>query len=292
LNSTHILEEQPCAAYPLRVAIWNLQSCRRGLPGILAGLKALDADLVALQEVDRCTGRSAGIDQAALLAREAGFAHHHFFPALGRDGGQYGIALLSRHPLLEPRLERLPTTPGIEPRVAGRARLVHPAGELTVAVTHLSHKLGNSWLRREQVGHLLGLLPEGEPCLLLGDFNDLPGSRVHRALCDRFTDVFAKVGQGPSGTHPFLGPWLPAVRIDFLFASRELELRSARVARTDASDHHALVAEIGAPAASLGRAANGCGRGPPDSLQCPWAGAAAGAGCELLPWTAITIAST
>ncbi len=248
------LAKQPSTTQPLRVASWNLQSCRRGLPGIVAGLRALDADLVALQEVDRCTRRSTGCDQAALLAREAGFAHHHFFPAFDLGGGQYGIALLSKHPLLQPRHEHLPTPVGIEPRVAGQARLAHPSGELAIAVTHLSHRLDRSQLRLEQAHHLLRWLPEDEPCLLLGDFNDLPRSPMYRALCARFADVFAAVGRGRSGTHPFLGPWLPAVRIDFLFASRELELRSARVARTDASDHHALVAEIGAPASALARA--------------------------------------
>lgn len=251
------LAKQPSAAHRLRVASWNLQSCQRGLPGVLAGLEALDADLVALQEVDRCTGRSARVDQAALLAREAGFAHHHFFRALDRDGGEYGLALLSKYPLLDPKLDHLPTLAGIEPRVVGRARLAHPAGELAVAVTHLSHRLERSKLRLEQASHVMRLLPEDEPCLLLGDFNGLPRSPMHRALCARFADVFATVGQGPSGTHPFLGPWLPAVRIDFLFASRELELHGARVVRTRASDHHALVAEIGAPAAALDRALAG-----------------------------------
>jgi endonuclease/exonuclease/phosphatase family metal-dependent hydrolase len=231
----------------LRLASWNLQSCRRGLPGIVAHLKAVAADLIALQEVDRCTCRSSGIDQAALLAREAGFAHHQFFPALERDGGKYGIALLSRFPLADPRRDRLPVPEGVEPRVLGRARLEHPGCELTVAVTHLSHRIGRSGLRLEQARRILELLAEESPCVLLGDFNDVSLSAMYRELTSKLVDVFDAAGKGRGGTHP-LGWLLPTVRIDYLFASPEIVPAAARVERTNASDHHLLVAEVDVPA--------------------------------------------
>jgi endonuclease/exonuclease/phosphatase family metal-dependent hydrolase len=101
-----------------------------------------------------------------------------------------------------------------------------------------------SKLRKEQAQYICRQLEEAAPpYLLLGDFNDLPGSPMHRKLSAMMVDAFAAVGAGRRGTHRVL-PFLPALRIDYLFASRDLILERARVAATHASDHHALVVEL------------------------------------------------
>src|SRR5712692_11135736 len=57
-------------------------------------------DLVGLQEVDRGVKRTEGLDEIAELARmtkmEYAFAHN-----LDYQGGQYGVAILSRFPILK-----------------------------------------------------------------------------------------------------------------------------------------------------------------------------------------------
>jgi endonuclease/exonuclease/phosphatase family metal-dependent hydrolase len=101
-----------------------------------------------------------------------------------------------------------------------------------------------------------GRLSAPRPRVLLGDFNDLPGSRKHRVLSDFFHDVFASVGEGHGGTPP-LGRFLPSVRIDYIFTSPQVQPWRARVVRTDASDHHILAAEIGLALAPARAAAAG-----------------------------------
>lgn len=232
---------------PLRIATWNLQSCRRGIPGIVAVLRDLAADVVALQEVDRRTARAGGLDQAAALAREAGFAHHHFYPALRWGEGDYGLALLSRWPLADARIGVLPNAAELEPRIFASAVLEIPEAPLALHVTHLTHVDTRSRLRLAQSKRIAKRLDElALPQLLLGDFNALPGSAAHRFLCGRARDVFREVGVGRGGTYP-LPFLLPALRIDYAFASQEIDLVRAWVARTDASDHHALVADVGVP---------------------------------------------
>lgn len=243
----------------LRVASWNIQSCRRGIAGVANGIEALGADLVALQEVERGTRSSGGVDQAGFLAETAGFAHVLFLPALRRDGGEYGQALLSRHPLRPLPPLALPVPGGAEPRLLGLAEIAVQSAAagpetaspamaggrpLTVAFTHLSHRPDRALARWRQARAIVGRLQEEEDCLLLGDFNGLSGTAMHRTLAARFRDVFAEVGQGGRGTHAPLGRFFPALRIDFLFASASLSARWARVVRTRASDHHALVGEI------------------------------------------------
>jgi len=247
---------QPAATRPLRVATWNIHDCRRGLTAVARQLASLDADVVGLQEVDRRTRRSGGVDQAAELAARCGFAHHRFFRAIGREGGDYGVALLSRWPLSGERVGMLPNRPGFEQRVVASAVLDFAPARVEIAVTHLTNSRRDGRLRHEQARaiarHLSG---GGLPRVVVGDFNEPPGYPAHRALASAFIDVFAAVGQGPGGTFPLVLRWLPALRLDYLFASRELGLAGARVVPTDASDHHPLSAELWLP--------------PPRTAGCP-----------------------
>jgi len=208
---------------------------------------------VALQEVDCRTRRSGRVDQLGWLAREAGYAHHAFFKACDWDEGGYGIGLLSRYPLSSVRSDLLPVPEGVEPRIVGSARLEHPLGELSVHVTHLSHRLRRARLRRKQALRLLELAAGEGPRLLLGDLNDFDWSGTYRKLPRRFVDVFLACGNGPPGTHP-LGPLLPAVRIDYLFASPDIALEGAKGVQTNASDHHLLMADVRAPLTAARRA--------------------------------------
>src|SRR3954471_17087789 len=81
---------------------------------ICSAVAALDADVLALQEVDRNQPRSGGLDLTALAADALGAPDRHFAPALiGTPGlawraaeddaaagaAAYGIALVSRVPV-------------------------------------------------------------------------------------------------------------------------------------------------------------------------------------------------
>ena len=247
------LPAQHAAAAPiLQVASWNLQSCRRGIPGIVKALKSLDADVVAFQEVDRGTRRSGQLDQVAVLAKEAGFPFFHFFPALDWDIGEYGLALASRHPIVDPRVVHLPVTANIEPRILASAVVLLPTGPLSVNVTHLSHRVSEGKLRVEQVRRIQEVLARDPlPKVLIGDFNDTPGSGMHEAMAGAFEDAFEKAGEGSSGTFPLPLPFSPAVRIDYVWTSKELRAAKASVVETEASDHYILTAKIVLPAATL-----------------------------------------
>ena len=74
-----------------RILSYNVRA-GRGLDGSpaldrqAAVIRALAPDVVALQEVDRCTQRSGGIDQAAALAESTGM-HAVFARAIDFEGG-------------------------------------------------------------------------------------------------------------------------------------------------------------------------------------------------------------
>jgi endonuclease/exonuclease/phosphatase family metal-dependent hydrolase len=240
----------------LRIATWNLQSCQRGIPGIIAQIRALSADVIALQEVDRKTTRSGRVDQAQRIASATGYEHFQFYKATPWDVGEYGLAIISRFPILDARTVRLPSLAGIEPRVMGTAQIASPSGTLSVNVTHLSHRRSESALRLCQIARIHQALSEDpHPKVLAGDFNDTPGSATHREVKRNLIDLFDAAGTGPAGTFPLPRPIPAALRIDYVFASREIRPTHASVVRTRASDHYVLTAEVQCPARSDSAAA-------------------------------------
>jgi endonuclease/exonuclease/phosphatase family metal-dependent hydrolase len=74
-----------------------------------------------------------------------------------------------------------------------------------------------------------------------GYLNDRPGGPATRLHFERFTDVFAKVGEGNGETFPATAP---LHRIDYVLCSPDLTPVRATVVTLVASDHLAVLAEI------------------------------------------------
>ncbi len=141
-------------------------------------LRELRPDIVALQEVDRATHRSGDIDPAAALAAATGL-HATFAPAIGFEGGDYGIAILSRRPPASARIVPLPS-----PHDENRVLLVADFGSFLFAVTHLPLHEGD---RLDAVDRILAeLLPATKPVFLSGDWNATPGDATLRRMETRF----------------------------------------------------------------------------------------------------------
>lgn len=197
------------------------------------------ADLVALQEVDVGTRRSAGVDQAAELARLTGM-HVAFGEAMPYDGGSYGEAVLSRLPLEAERVHALPHSGEREPRCALEVRVVTAAGRLRFVGTHLDHT-GDATDRIAQVAELAALFGDDLPTVLAGDFNDQPGAQSLSHLADGWADVLGPIERA---TFPADAP---ERAIDHLFVRPER--RFARVSagvldESVASDHRPVRAVL------------------------------------------------
>ena len=82
---------------------------------------------------------------------------------------------------------------------------------------------------------------EPHPFLVLGDFNGTAGMWVYAHLSRGLQDAFGQAGRGWGSTFPAR---LPLVRIDFILASKDWEVRSAHRSRTITSDHIPLVGEL------------------------------------------------
>jgi endonuclease/exonuclease/phosphatase family metal-dependent hydrolase len=237
----------------LRVATWNIAGTRRegtsvvDLAAALAAVQALDADLLAVQEVDRQLARSDRTDQPRAIAEALGadwlwsyapaLVGDDFRPLSGPDPGgpAYGTLLVSRLPLEAVEQLRFPPAGGGEQRTALVATIRVGSRPVTVAATHLSNKQGHNVRQLRELQGVLAARPA--PRLLLGDLN-LP--RTALLLASRR----GWPGAGRGDTFPNSRPNRQLDHVLRHDPAGVLRPRGARVAAAPVSDHRALVIEF------------------------------------------------
>jgi endonuclease/exonuclease/phosphatase family metal-dependent hydrolase len=199
-------------------------------------------DLVGLQEVDRGVERTGRVDQIAELARLTGM-EYAFAPNLAYQGGWYGVAVLSRFPILATEHGRYRNMREAERR--GYLRVEFSAGGRAVSfvATHLDYQHDDN--RLFETRQLLDAISRvNTPLIVAGDFNEEPAGASHRLMLSRFADAWsAGVAQTEGLTYP---ADKPRKRIDYIFHAPPESTRARRawVVESQASDHRALVAEI------------------------------------------------
>jgi endonuclease/exonuclease/phosphatase family metal-dependent hydrolase len=179
----------------IRVMTYNIHhgegaDGRFDLGRVASVMKRADPDLVALQEVDVGTARSGRVNQVAELQRLTGF-HAAFGKAMDYDGGAYGVAVLSRWPIVHGESRPLPDLPDREPRTAFTVRVRTGAGgsPLRFTSTHLDQGRDeeNRLLQAAALNELLAR--DDEPTILAGDMNARGETGVIALLRSKWADV-------------------------------------------------------------------------------------------------------
>jgi endonuclease/exonuclease/phosphatase family metal-dependent hydrolase len=206
-------------------------------------IKAAKPDLVALQEVDRNTKRTGGVDQMKELARLTGL-HAEFAKAIPLQGGEYGQAILSRFPLQGVKAHPLPGKKGQEVRIVIEARVEPGDGvpDLTFLGTHFQHD--DAKTREGQAAKVNELFGKAAgPVILAGDLNAAPGSGPVKALENVWTFATAPGARGlltiPSDR--------PTRQIDYVLfrpAGKFKVVEAKVIEEKVASDHRPVLAVI------------------------------------------------
>jgi endonuclease/exonuclease/phosphatase family metal-dependent hydrolase len=171
----------------IKVMSYNIHHCNPpskpdfiDVDAIAKTILAQKPDIVALQEVDVNTGRSGNINEAALLAQKLKM-NFFFAKAIDHDGGDYGVAILSKFKLSETRTIRLTTQAGTngEPRVFATALITLPNKQkIRFGCTHLDAQRAET-NRLLQAEELIGFAKdEKQPLIIAGDLNATPGSNT------------------------------------------------------------------------------------------------------------------
>ncbi|WP_330328633.1 RNA repair domain-containing protein [Streptomyces sp. NBC_00536] len=222
----HAVPTTAATAAVVRVLTWNtlwdrydgplIETARRR-PLLLAGLAAADADVIALQEVER--------PLLDLILAEPWVRSSYTVGTSpgGRDVADTGLLLLSRLPVREAGVHALGPHKGVTALTVETA-----AGPLVVAATHLSsdHSADGAGRRTAELARLTdGLAGIDGEVVLMGDFNDGRGGAGGPAAVLGLRDAWADV-HGEGDTTPTFDP-----AVNPLAAVGSLTGRAARLDR-------------------------------------------------------------
>lgn len=232
----------------LRVMTYNIHvgvgiDKRLDLQRIADVINRARPDLVGLQEVDRGVTRTNGVDEIAELARltkmEYAFAHN-----LNYQGGQYGVAVLSRLPILLIDHRRYANRREAERRGFIRVEVAAGKQRISFVTTHLDYQFDDG--RLFETEQLLGALGDVKTGLIVvGDFNDEPSGAAHKLMLTRFFDAWTDGTNEPANGFTYPSD-KPVKRIDYVFCDKDSGWRavSRRVPETLASDHLPLTVDV------------------------------------------------
>src|SRR5687767_1448131 len=178
-------------------------------------------DLVGLQEVDRGVQRTQRIDEIVELSKLTRMDYAFAFN-LPYQGGQYGVAILSRFPIratehrLYKNLREAERRGFIRAEVRIDGRVVH------FVTTHLDYQHDDGRLFEAQ--QMLASLSDVKgPLIVVGDFNDIPTGQTYRLMLEKFDDswirqLYRQWIDGTSRDEGFSYPAdKPTKRIDYIF---------------------------------------------------------------------------
>jgi endonuclease/exonuclease/phosphatase family metal-dependent hydrolase len=240
----------------LKVITWNIE---RGAAydEILTVLKAVDADILLLQEVDRDCRRTNHRDIARDLAEalEMNWVSAGEFQELGegRNGRPaiHGQAILSKFSIEEAEVLRFKAQARwrwsinpVQPRRGGRIALKARSAGLLLYNTHIESGR-NERIQRDQIAEIVAdhsrEVAAHWPVLIGGDFNNGPilrSSMFGYLSAAAFADALGEAAQrGPTSfgqSHP----------IDWIFVKNLTPVRGQVLNTPAASDHFPVIAAL------------------------------------------------
>ena len=202
-------------------------------------------DVVGLQEVDRGVKRTEGKDEIAELAAmtrmDYAFAHN-----LDYQGGQYGVAILSRSLLRNIDHRMYENKREAERRGMLKVEVDIGGRKLNFVTTHLDYQFADG--RLFEAEQLLKYLSDiTGPLVVVGDLNDEPTGSAYMLMLTRFQDAWAgSRAKGDGWSYP---ADKPIKRIDYIFyrAADGLQVKKAWLVDSLASDHVPVMAEFELP---------------------------------------------
>ena len=231
---------------PLRIVTYNIRACRGlddsvGLDLRLTGkvLVDIEPDVAGIQEVDRNNNRSNGSDQIKQLSEITGLSSF-FAKSIDFAEGEYGIALLTKLPIISVRRKPLP---GDEEE---RVLLEVEFENFILFNTHLSLTPESRVLSAEIIKRELSQYQK--PVILVGDMN--------MSSSQEATDLFGETWTFLSPDEPSFPADTPTERLDYIMIADPTEsiptaspiwesaVINRGVIETTASDHRPVFVDL------------------------------------------------
>jgi endonuclease/exonuclease/phosphatase family metal-dependent hydrolase len=218
----------------LKVLSWNMWvDCH--FEDFRAFVASADADIIALQEMREHDPerdvvklmKDLGYTDSALGLKQLWKTHDFYF----------GPAIFTKNKIISSKVHNLSQE---HERFAVRADIQFGPETLHVFSAHLIHThQAPSDVQLEQAQNLLNLLP-AERTIVAGDFNATPDSGVIQKMTSALNNTDPSNtptwSMYPAGCH-VCNPQAVDIRLDYIFASKDLKTRSPAVDISKASDH-------------------------------------------------------
>ncbi|MFQ5401453.1 MAG: endonuclease/exonuclease/phosphatase family protein [Anaerolineae bacterium] len=219
----------------LRLLTYNIQqgyseAGQRNFDGQLALIRQVNADVIGLQESD--TNRIAGGNADVVRTFADGLDMYAYYGPKTVPG-TFGIALLSRYPIENPRTFYMYSEGEQTATIA--AQITVGGKRFNLFVTHLGN--GGPIVQQEAI---LQEVTGKTNVVVMGDFNFRPDSAQYQLTRQSLDDAWLLKwpdGMDDAGLNP-------TDRIDHVFVSPGTAVRDAQYLISPASDHPAVVIEI------------------------------------------------
>lgn len=219
----------------MKIVSWNIWGAKY-LDRVVEFLKKAKADVIGLQEVLQ-EGHG---NTAAYLAKLLDY-DHVYSPALSYQEGNnditIGNAVLSKDKIVANKIHHLSRQ---QDRIAVEAQIKTGNEFVNIFSTHLFHTCQKpSRIQEEQAKNLVRIT-NGRSSVLMGDFNALPESEtikiVSQHLINTDKNLLPTWSVYPEGC-PICKPEGVKYKLDYMFISKDLKVKSFEVGTSKASDH-------------------------------------------------------
>ncbi len=202
-------------------------------------IKKCDADVVGLNEMYDKSHMEEFDSQTRKLSELTGMKYYKFAEACTLEEGTFGNGFLSRIPITDCNVIHIPeknvdkSVMFYEPRCILKAKL---ANGINVLITHFGLS------EKEHINAVEAIMEnlEEEKCILMGDFNVTPDSKVLAPIKEKMKDT-ADLFEENLMSFPSDKPFK---KIDYIFVSKDIEILSADIPAIISADHRPHTAEV------------------------------------------------
>lgn len=218
----------------IRIGSYNIKSMnysKEALVNFNNDISDLELDIICLQEVDKNALRSGNYDMLEKMAKANNYSYYHFYQTMWIIDGYYGLAILSKYPIIEVSSKLLPNSLFKEPRILTKTKINIGDKDLVVYNTHLTYE--NNEYRLLQMDYVKEQIDFNDYSILAGDFNsfgmnnDFNIEGIKNINSDKSYMTFRN----------FAAP-------DDIYYSKHLKLINSGLKESSFSDHNLLYGEL------------------------------------------------